>query len=301
MNWQQELANWELPQQRPTFCRPMLATASHDGGDGIFERKVDGFRIQAVADGAPRLYSRSGKDVTDRFPVRGLPQGRYVLDGEAVAMQGDRDDFGAVQRGRATHLVFFDILNLDGVDVRRLPWRLRRPLLNEVPLTEPCVRLPSLPGTGDVMLARACEAGWEGLVAKDPDAPYRSGRQRSWRKLKCSMGQEFVIGGYTEPRGGRIGFGALLLGHYDGARLLYAGKVGTGFDDATLIAIGNELARRSRASSPFHDGPPKAHWVEPELVCQVDFTEWTAGGRLRHPRFLGLRDDKPAAEVVLET
>jgi bifunctional non-homologous end joining protein LigD len=140
------------------------------------------------------------------------------------------------------------------------------------------------------------------VIAKRAKAPYQSGRSTDWLKFKCSQGQELVIGGFTEPGGSRIGYGALLLGYYDDGRLRYAGKVGTGFDTATLRALRARLDQLTTHSSPFADQvlEPRVHWVRPELVAQVEFTEWTTEGKLRHPRFAGLRDDKAAHEVVRE-
>ncbi|HEU0317326.1 MAG TPA: hypothetical protein VFR49_08350, partial [Solirubrobacteraceae bacterium] len=160
-------------------------------------------------------------------------------------------------------------------------------------------------GDGAALLAEACAHGWEGLIAKRPGSPYAGARSRDWRKLKCEHGQELVIGGYTAPRGSREHLGALLVGHYDGDRLRYAGKVGTGFDRATLADLADRLERLRVGRPPFADrerlpSNPDITWVRPELVAQVGFAEWTGDGLLRHPRFLGLREDKAAAEVVRE-
>jgi bifunctional non-homologous end joining protein LigD len=153
------------------------------------------------------------------------------------------------------------------------------------------------------LLAETCRKGWEGLIAKRADSPYAGKRSRDWLKWKCSAEQELVIGGYTAPRGSREDFGALLVGFYDGDVLRYAGKVGTGFDARELRTLGQRMAALERPDSPFGAGNPPGRdttWVAPELVAQVAFTEWTRDWRLRHPRYLGLRDDKPAREVVRE-
>ena len=158
-------------------------------------------------------------------------------------------------------------------------------------------------GDGAELLAEACRDGWEGLVAKRLGTPYVSTRSRDWLKLKCTRAQELVIGGFTAPRGSRTDLGALLVGHYDGNGLRYAGKVGTGFTHTTLHELSRQLAPLVRDSSPFEPDkglPRVATWVEPELVAQISFKEWTSDGRLRHPSFLGLRIDKPAREVVRE-
>jgi bifunctional non-homologous end joining protein LigD len=148
----------------------------------------------------------------------------------------------------------------------------------------------------------ACAKGWEGLIAKRASAPYQGGRTSDWLKFKCTQGQELVIGGFSAPRGSRRGFGALLLGYYEGAGFHYAGKVGTGFDDRTLVDLRRRLDRLARPGSPFEDEirDPSVTFVQPELVARIGFTEWTADGRLRHPRFLGLRRDKPPEEVGRE-
>ena len=161
------------------------------------------------------------------------------------------------------------------------------------------------PGTTSrsVGTPRHARAGWEGLIAKRTDAPYARGRSLDWLKLKCVLEQEFIVGGYTDPAGSRTDFGALLVGYYEGDRLRYAGKVGTGFSAERLIDLGARLRRLETSESPFVDAQPiprGTHWTRPELVAEIGFAEWTADGRLRQPRFLGLRDDKHPAEVVRE-
>ena len=161
---------------------------------------------------------------------------------------------------------------------------------------------PHRVGRGEAYLAEACAKGWEGLIAKRASSRYQHARSRDWLKLKCGNRQELVIGGYTDPKGSRTGFGALLVGYYEGEALRYAGKVGTGYDDALLASLGARLQGMQRDTCPF-ERPPRetgAHWVSPRLVCEVGFTEWTAGGKLRHPRFLGLRTDKSAKQVKRE-
>ena len=162
--------------------------------------------------------------------------------------------------------------------------------------------VPHRNGAGEALFEEACRKGWEGLIAKRADSPYVSTRSRDWLKLKCAHGQELVIGGWTTPKGSRRHLGALLVGYYEGGRLRYAGKVGTGFDDATLEYLGAELKRRERDTSPFASGdPPRdARWAEPELVAEIAFAEWTRDGKLRAPVFLGLREDKKPNEVVRE-
>jgi bifunctional non-homologous end joining protein LigD len=159
--------------------------------------------------------------------------------------------------------------------------------------------------TGRAYWKQACARGWEGLVVKRADSPYRSGRSKDWLKFKCEQGQEFVIGGYTDPQGSRAGFGALLVGYYDASgRLAYAGKVGTGFDQTTLAALLSAMVSISQPRPAFERGAlprSRVHWVRPELVCEVGFSEWTSAGQLRHPRYQGLRRDKDQATVTRET
>jgi DNA ligase D-like protein (predicted ligase) len=199
----------------------------------------------------------------------------------------------------------FDLLWLDGCDVRALPLRARKRLLREALTFSGPVRLtPHRNRDGETLFEQACRKGWEGLIAKRADGRYSAARSRDWLKFKCEQGQELVVGGFTAPRGSRTEFGALLVGYFDHGRLRYAGKVGTGFAHATLRELGDQLRARKRSESPFADAAeirePGVTWVEPELVAQIGFSEWTTAGRLRHPRFLGLRDDKSAAEVVRE-
>lgn len=279
----------------------------------VFERKLDGVRCLAVRDGdRVTLRSRNDLDLAPRYPglleaLRAEPCQRFAVDGEIVAFEGSRTSFSALQRaGRERVEVFlyvFDLLWLDGGDLRGLPLRERKRLLRRtLEFRGPIRYTPHRDAEGEALFQEACRRGWEGLIAKRADSPYRAGRSTDWLKLKCSAEQEFVIGGCTAPKGSRVGFGALLLGYYEGDRLRYAGKVGTGFDEATLRSLGARLEQLRIDRSPFADPVRErdAAWVEPRLVAQVAFTEWTRDGRLRHPRFLGLREDKPAREVVRE-
>ena len=281
----------------------------------IFERKLDGIRCVAIRDGGGvTLLSRNDLSLNGRYPevakaLDAEPCDRFVVDGEVVAFEGGRTSFAALarrgQRSVAVFLYVFDVMWLDGHDVRALPLRSRKRLLRGALTFKGPVRLtPHRNRDGEAFFAEACRKGWEGLIAKRADSPYTASRSRDWLKFKCDQAQEMVIGGFTEPKGSREELGALLLGRFDGDRLLYAGKVGTGFDRATLADLGERLAPIRRDSPPFADAAGIKErgvtWVEPELVAQVGFTEWTRDGRLRHPRFLGLRFDKSAREVVRE-
>jgi bifunctional non-homologous end joining protein LigD len=214
-----------------------------------------------------------------------------------------RDPEAARRSGVAVFLYLFDLLELDGGDLRPHPLVERKRALRRAIAFGGRIRFtPHRVGDGVGAYRYACAHGWEGIVAKRADSPYRPGRSRDWLKIKCSRRQELVIGGWTTGRGARRRLGALLVGYWDGGLLRYAGKVGTGFDAAEVEWLADELERRERPTSPFADDdvPRGARWAEPELVAEIEFSEWTRGGKLRHPRYLGLRFDKPAREVVRE-
>jgi DNA ligase D-like protein (predicted ligase) len=303
----------------------MLATLSERRDfdqDWLFERKLDGVRVLARREGDEvRLLSRGGKPLNDTYPevvesLAGQDCRDFTVDGEMVALRRGRTDFALLQQrlgltdpaaarasGVAVTFYLFDLQRLDGQDLTALPLRGRKALLRDaLRFRAPLRYTPHRGHNGHDLLADACSRGWEGLIAKRADAPYSHRRSGDWLKLKCGAGQEFVIGGFTEPAGSRVGLGALLLGYYQDDRLRYAGKVGTGFDTATLRGLRRRLDGLARSGSAFHDTVRErtAHWVRPELVAQIGFTEWTRDGLLRHPRYLGLRDDKSAGEVVRE-
>ena len=281
--------------------------------DWIFERKLDGIRCIAIkADRRVRLLSRNDLSLNGRFPevVEALECDAatdFVLDGEVVAFAGAQTSFARLQqRGERPAPVFlyaFDLLYLAGHDTTAVPLRARKALLRRALAFHGPVRLtPHRNRDGEALFRDACRKGWEGLIAKRAQAPYTHGRSRDWLKLKCSAEQELVIGGFTAPHGSRTDLGALLLAYHRDGRLRYAGKVGTGFNRETLASLGEQLRALAREDSPFADAPRfrDVTWVQPELVAQVGFAEWTRDGRLRHPRFLGLRLDKPASSVVRE-
>ena len=298
------------------FVPPMLArlVASPPSGAGwVYERKLDGLRCIAVRRGdQAELWSRSRQPFTGRFrgiaaALARLPADDVVLDGEIVAMEGDRTSFALLQRpgSTATPILYaFDLLHLAGRDLRGRPLLERKRLLAETVGKRGVIRrVDHVDGDPEDLLRQACEEGWEGLIAKRADGSYRSGRSPDWLKLKCSASQELVIGGWTEPRGARTHFGALLVGYHDADGLRYAGKVGTGFDRATLADLHRRMTARERPTSPFLDRVREkaAHWTEPELVANFAFTEWTEDGKLRHPRYEGLRPDKDPRSVTRES
>lgn len=314
------------PAEEAGFRQPMLATLTdrHFSSDSwLFERKLDGVRAIVSRDGGPvHLWSRNRNPMESSYPdlVEALtsrsPE-RFVADGEIVAFDHGRTSFTKLQ-GRIhvahptpeeiaavpVYLYLFDLLVMGDVDVTGVPLRDRKRLLRRTFDFGGPIRLSThRNGDGREYFKLACQRGWEGLIAKRADAPYQPGRSRDWLKFKCQNNQEFVVGGYTDPAGTRVGFGALLLGYYADGRLHYAGKVGTGFDTATLNSLLARLRPLATPASPFADTvkEPHVHWVRPELVAQIGFAEWTPDGRLRHPRFQGLRTDKAATEVRRES
>jgi DNA ligase D-like protein (predicted ligase) len=279
----------------------------------IYERKLDGIRCLATkGDKRVDLRSRNDLSLNGRFPeiaaaLEADPATNFVIDGEVVAFDGAQTSFSRLQqRGEHPTPVFFyvfDILRDGGEDVTKEPLRERKARLRKALAFDDPIRFTTHRNEdGEAFYEEACRKGWEGLIAKRADSPYTHGRSRDWLKFKCSAEQELVIGGYTAPRGSRTDLGALLLGYYDDGELRYAGKVGTGFTRETLHDLAAKLTPLKRDRSPFADEVRErtATWVEPELVAQVGFSEWTPDHRLRHPRFLGLRDDKAAREVVRE-
>ena len=309
------------PAPAPAHARLMKAVLSRQAfsdPEWLFERKLDGIRCLAIRtdDGDPvRMLSRNDLDLSVRYPevrdaLAARSQARFAVDGEIVAFDRGQTSFARLaQRGHRKVAVFyyvFDLLWFDGFDLRALPLRTRKRLLRDAVATGGALRLSThRNGVGEEMFAHACRQGWEGVIAKRADSPYRETRSRDWLKFKCEAGQELVVGGFTAPRGSRTELGALLLGYYDGDQLRYAGKVGTGFDRETLQELGRRLRSLSRETSPFAAADsirePGITWVKPQLVAEVAFTEWTRAGRLRHPRYLGLREDKSAEQVVRES
>lgn len=295
--------------------KAVLADTPFSDPDWIFERKLDGIRCLAIKDDSGvSLMSRTARRMNDQFPevaaaLEREPSRDFIADGELVAFQGNRTSFARLQQRARRHvpvfLYVFDLPRHDGEDLRELPLRKRKARLRRALDFKGPIRLnPHRNGEhGEELYREACRNGLEGVIAKRADSPYRGSRSRDWLKLKCHAEQELVIGGFTAPKGSRTEFGALLVGYNEDGALRYAGKVGTGFDRETLRSLGAKLRERERDESPFapfKPVPPGTRWVRPELVAQVGFAEWTRDGRLRHPRFIGLRDDKPAGDVVRE-
>ena len=314
-----------IMEVEPGWRAPTLATLTqrHFSSESwLFERKLDGVRaICSRNGGAPTLWSRNHNVISDSYPeiVEALAEqggSHFVADGEIVAFDGNQTSFARLQQrihltdrrrieatGVRVYYYLFDLLVFDHDDAGLLPLRQRKQLLRKAFDWEDPLRYSKHRNTsGEEYLAYACAHGWEGLIAKRADSLYRPGRSPDWLKFKCVKDQEFVVGGYTLPGGSRHGFGALLVGYYDQGKLRYAGKVGTGYNEATLRELSGTLRELGREQSPFAAAIPERgpRWVEPKLVVQVGFSEWTSDGKLRHPRFTGVRDDKPAIEVVRE-
>lgn len=281
----------------------MAATLTRErfaGPEWVFERKLDGIRMLAFKQGDEvRLLSRNQLPLNDGYPgvvaaLRALPISSLVLDGEALGWFREAESLGY-------HV--FDLLWLEQRDLRALSLDARYALLQQLTLPAPLSCVTRL--TDAEPWQRACAEGWEGVIAKRRDATYESRRSPHWLKMKCEVGQELVVGGYTEPQGKRVGIGALLVGYYDGDDFVFAGKVGTGLDTRLLLSLRERFTPLALTTPPFTRGSglPRvgAHWVRPELVVQVAFMEWTKHGKLRHPRLVGLREDKSARDVVRES
>jgi len=314
-----------IMEVEPGWREPTLATLTQrrfSSENWLFERKLDGVRAICARNGStPTLWSRNHNDVSASYPeiVEALAElggTHFVVDGEIVAFDGQQTSFAKLQQrihltdrrrieatGVRVYYYLFDLLVFDHADAGRLPLRQRKQLLRKAFDWEDPLRYSSHRNAdGEEYFRYACEHGWEGLIAKRADSLYRPGRSPDWLKFKCVKDQEFVVGGYTLPGGSRSGFGALLVGYYDRGKLRYAGKVGTGYNEAALRELSATMGEIRRDRSPFAEPIPErgARWVEPKLVVQVTFSEWTSDGRLRHPRYTGLREDKLAADVVRE-
>jgi ATP-dependent DNA ligase len=282
----------------PEWIQPMAATLTQErftDPDWIFERKFDGIRLLAFKRANEvRLYSRNR--LLQNLPrvaaaIATLPVENLILDGEIT------------WRGGTTAYHVFDVVWLEESLVTSLTLDERRKILSRLPLEAPLSRVEEL--TDEKPWDRACNEGWEGVIAKRRDSKYEHRRSKQWLKMKCELSQEFVVGGFTDPQGARIGLGALLVGYYDQGDFVFAGKVGTGFDTKLLTELRARLDATEIDRTPFNRavGLPRlrAHWVRPEIVVQVAFIEWTTHGKLRHSRLLAVLDNKKPAEVVKET
>jgi bifunctional non-homologous end joining protein LigD len=312
------------PASLPKFVPPELATLvdrAPSGEEWLHEMKYDGYRILARIDhGRVTLASRNARDWTAKFPAvteaaARLPVERAILDGEvAVLLPKGTTSFQALQNflsgAHSDQLVYmvFDLPHLNGRDLTGTRLEDRKRALAAILESaggdaRPLRYSDHVVGNGPEFFAQACRLGLEGIISKRRDSPYQGTRSREWLKIKCARRQEVVIGGYTDPEGSRVGLGALLGGVHEDGRLIYVGKIGTGFSDKTLRELKKQLVSLEQEKCPFATRPigvGRPHWVNPRLLAEVSFSEWTDDGRMRHPAFLGLRADKPATSVVRE-
>jgi DNA ligase D-like protein (predicted ligase) len=311
----------------PSFTQPMLATLTKQvfsDAAWVYEPKLDGQRSLLWLRGTTvRLLTRNEKDRTSHYPdlVAAIVRDDtppLIADGEIVAFDGDVTSFsklqGRMQNARPNaanvasvpvYFYLFDLIWFDGYDLSAMPLTARKAVLAEALRFEDPIRYSEhLDEEGEAAFEAACAKGCEGLVAKRAASPYTHARSKDWLKFKCSNEQEFIVIGWTDPRGSREGLGALLVGYHDGGELRFGGKVGTGFNERELDRLSAKLRRLERQTSPLADTKgiqvKGVHWVRPELVAEVGFAEWTPDGKLRHPRYLGLRDDKSADQIVRE-
>lgn len=312
-------------KKQPNFFNVMLATLTHNyfyNTDWLYEHKLDGERCIAIKKGNKViLETRNHTSLNISYPdvekaIAQIPA-NVILDGEIVAFKNGLSNFSRLQQRMhartkeeasktriAVYYYIFDIMYLDGYDLTQLPLITRKHILRKVISFKKPLRYTQHTLKASASYFRAiCKKGWEGLMVKDKQSTYQSKRSTDWLKFKCVQEQELVIGGYTEPQRSRVGFGALLLGYYKRGKLHYAGKVGTGFDTEALIYLKKKFDALEIKKNPFtnfNDSLKGVHWIKPQLVCEVGFTEWTRDNKLRHPRYLGLRRDKEAKQVTQE-
>ncbi len=307
--------------KQPGWTGPMLATLTKERfsrDDWIYERKLDGERCLVFKTGNDvKLMSRNKKQLNEQYPkvakAVGKQEGSFIADGELVAFEKGRTSFSRLQKRMhrkdpdmsvKVYYYIFDLLHHDGYDLTQLPLRYRKKVLrNALDFSPDILRYTTHRNKeGEKYLSEACKKRWEGLIAKDANSTYVHDRSRKWLKFKCENQQELIICGYTDPGGSRNYFGALATGFYDQGKLRYAGKVGTGYDDETLEMLFKKMKPLERKTPPFNEEVDEKHmhWLKPELVGEFQFTEWTGDNKLRHPSFIGLRDDKKAEDVTKE-
>ena len=314
-------------KKQPEWMSPMLAKLTHDvfsDEEWIFERKLDGERCLVFKNGSEvNIMSRNKKNLNDTYPeiVSALKKqrtGNFIADGEMVAFEGKITSFSELQKRMhlqnkdeiknsktKVYFYFFDLMFLKDQDLTKLPLIERKKILDKIISFKDPLRFTAHRNeSGEKFYEEACKKKWEGLIAKKADSHYVHSRSSHWLKFKCENQQEFVIGGYTDPQGERKGFGALLLGFYEDGKLQYAGKVGTGYTDKMLEDLHSKMSKIETDEPEFEENkdlPAKnVHWLKPKMVGEVAFTEWTKTNKLRHPRYLGLRRDKKAKDVVKE-
>jgi len=309
----------------PDWYKPMLATLTNErfsDPQWIYEPKYDGERaLTYYRNGQIKILSRNEHNLNKTYPdlgeaFQGQSADSFIVDGEIVAFEKNISNFSRLQQRLGVkeislkdalkdpvYYYLFDILFLNGFDLRNLPLKARQKLLRQGIMCKDPLRLTEgIIKEGVNFYKSACQKGWEGLIAKRLDATYQARRSPDWLKFKCHRNQELIIIGYTAPKGTREDFGALLVGYYDDKKLHYAGKVGTGFSRETLASLKKKMDKHISLKPPVEERVREQHitWLKPSLVGEFDFTEWTKNGKLRHPRYKGLRDDKDAKEVVKE-
>lgn len=313
----------------PKFVQPMLATLTKDyfsSKDWLYEHKFDGERCLVFKkNGKVTLMSRNEREKNIEYPelvqaFLNQKADNFIIDGEIVAAgKSGISDFQLLQsrinlqkeaeiesREKEIHIFYciFDLMYIDGYDICKLPLWARKDILKKLlHYNKLLVYTEHVVGNGLELFKKACQIGWEGVIAKRIDGEYVGVRSTDWLKFKCIMKQELVIGGYTNPKGSRENFGALLVGYYKNGQLMYAGKVGTGYSEETLAVLGKKLQKLRIKECPFGDYTGQennVNWVKPVLVAEFQFAEWTKAGRLRVGRYKGLRDDKNAKDVVKE-
>lgn len=314
-----------IKQKQPSQYHVMLATLTHDyfySNDWLYEHKLDGERCITIKNkNKVILETRNHKSMNVNYPdiEEALVHidANVILDGEIVAFKNGLTDFSRLQQRMhartklaakhlrvAVYYYIFDIMYLDGYDLSQLPLITRKKILRAlISFKKPLRFSTHKTNVTPAYFKAICKKGWEGLMVKNKMSTYQNKRSADWLKFKCMQEQELVIGGYTDPQRSRVGFGALLVGYYKRGKFHYAGKVGTGFDTETLLLLKKKFDALATTKNPFvnfYDSLKNVHWVKPQLVCQVGFTEWTAGNKLRHPRYIGLRRDKAATEVTQE-
>lgn len=326
-NLSEELKEKLKKKKQPDWMSPMLAKLTHDvfsDENWIYERKLDGERcVIFKKESRVTIMSRNKKNLNNTYPeiVMAFEKQEaqdFIADGEMVAFEGKVTSFSELQKRMhlknkeevansktRVFLYIFDLMYLDGYDLSELPLLERKKILKKLVAFEDPLRFTAHRNeSGEAYFKDACEKKWEGLIAKKADSSYAHSRSSNWLKFKCVNQQEFVIGGYTDPEGSRKGFGSLLIGFYEDGKLQYAGKVGTGYTDELLEDLYGKMSKLEVKKTHFEENkdlPAKnVHWIKPKLVGEVAFTEWTGTNKLRHPSFLGLRDDKDAKDVVKE-
>lgn len=326
-NFSEELNKKLKKMQQPDWMSPMLAKLTHDvfsNEDWIYERKLDGERcVIYKKEKQVNIMSRNKKNLNNTYPeiieaFEKQEAQNFIVDGEMVAFDGKITSFSELQKRMhlknkkqianhktSVYFYIFDLMFYEGYDLTKLPLLERKKILQKIIKFKDPLRFTTHRNeNGEKYYEEACEKKWEGLIAKKADSTYAHSRSSNWLKFKCINQQEFVIAGYTDPQGSRKGFGSLLIGFYEGDKLQYAGKVGTGYTDEILEDLYEKMSKLEVEKTPFEknkDLPKKnVHWVKPKLVGEVGFTEWTNSNKLRHPRYLGLRRDKKAKDVVKE-